>query len=50
MNKFNNIFGQILTLFPRNEFLEIVRDTNSSYGIKGFSYWDQFVAMIFCQF
>jgi hypothetical protein len=49
MNKFNNIFGQILTLFPRNEFLEIVRDTNSSYGSKGFSCWDQFVAMMFCQ-
>jgi hypothetical protein len=49
MNKFNNIFGQILDLFPRAEFYELVRKTNSSYGTKGFSCWSQFVAMMFCQ-
>ena len=49
MNKFNNIFGQILNLFPKSEFLELVRDTNSARSTKGFSCWDQFVAMMFCQ-
>jgi hypothetical protein len=49
MNKFNNIFGQILNLFPRYEFFELVNETKSSFGTKGFSCWDQFVAMMFCQ-
>ncbi len=49
MNKFNNIFGHILNLFPRNEFFELVRETRSSFGTKGFSCWDQFVSMMFCQ-
>jgi len=49
MNKFNNIFGQILNLFPKSEFLELVRETNSARSTKGFSCWDQFVAMMFCQ-
>jgi hypothetical protein len=49
MNKFNNIFGQILDLFPKLEFLELVRETQSARGTKGFSCWDQFVAMMFCQ-
>ncbi|MBN2029145.1 IS4 family transposase [bacterium] len=49
MNKFNNIFGQILDLFPKLEFLELVHETRSAWGTKGFSCWDQFVAMMFCQ-
>ena len=34
MNKFNNIFGQILNLFPIWEFLELVKETNSAYKTK----------------
>ena len=49
MNKFNNIFGQILDLFPKLEFLELVRETQLARGTKGFSCWDQFVTMMFCQ-
>lgn len=49
MNKFNNIFGQILDLFPKVEFLEVVLETQSTRGNKGFSSGDQFVAMMFCQ-
>jgi hypothetical protein len=49
MNKYNSIFGQILSLFPRWQFESFVRETHSSKGIKGFSCWDQFVSMIFCQ-
>ena len=49
MNKFNNIFGQILNLFPKLEFIELVRETQSARGTKGFSCWDQFVAIMFCQ-
>lgn len=49
MNKFNNIFGQILKIFPRTRFEVFVKETNSSVRTKGFSCWDQFVAMLFCQ-
>ncbi len=37
MNKFNNIFGQIFNLFPRYEFSQLVHDTESDFGSKGFS-------------
>ena len=49
MNKFNNIFGQILKIFPRTRFEIFVKETNASVNAKGFSCWDQFVAMLFCQ-
>jgi len=49
MNKFSSIFGQILTLFPRWQFESFVRETKSARHSKGFSCWDQFVAMLFCQ-
>jgi len=49
MNKFNNIFGQILKLFPRSRFEFLARSTGASINAKGFSCWDQFVAMLFCQ-
>ena len=49
MNKYNSIFGQILKIFPRLQFDVFVRDTHASKYSKGFSCWDQFVAMLFCQ-
>jgi hypothetical protein len=49
MNKFSSIFGQLLTLFPRLEFESFVKQTKSARHTKGFSCWDQFVAMLFCQ-
>ena len=49
MNKFSSIFGQILHLFPKREFFDNVCDTHADRGTKGFSCWDQFVAMMFCQ-
>jgi len=49
MNRFSSIFGQILHLFSKREFFEMVRATQSERGAKGFSCWDQFVAMLFCQ-
>ena len=49
MNKVNNVFGQILQLFPRSEFIELVYETKSEKGSKGFSSWSQFVANMFCQ-
>lgn len=49
MNKYNSIFGQILKIFPRTQFEIFVKETMSSRNSKGFSCWDQFVAMLFCQ-
>lgn len=49
MNKYNSIFGQILKIFPRLQFEAFVRETKASQNTKGFSCWDQFVAMLFCQ-
>lgn len=49
MNKFNSIFGQILQIFPHQDFVRAVRETRAEKGVKGFSCWGQFVAMVFCQ-
>jgi len=44
-----SIFGQIMRLFPRSEFQRTVRRHDAERAAKGFSCWDQFVAMMFCQ-
>jgi len=49
MSRFSSIFGQILRLFSKREFFEAVYATQAERGAKGFSCWDQFVAMLFCQ-
>jgi hypothetical protein len=49
VNKFNSIFGQILQVFDKRDFLQAVRDTKAERAAKGFTCWDQFVAMLFCQ-
>jgi hypothetical protein len=49
MNQFSSIFGQILQIFSKRDFYEAVRETKSEKGAKGFTCWEQFVAMLFCQ-
>ena len=49
MIKFCSMFSQILKLFPRLEFESLVRRTRAERHARGFSSWDQFVAMLFCQ-
>jgi hypothetical protein len=49
MNKFSSIFGQILQIFSKKEFYRAVIETKAERGAKGFTCWQQFVAMIFCQ-
>jgi len=49
MNKFNSIFGQILKVFPWLQFDVLAKEAGASRNIKGFSCWDQFVSMMFCQ-
>ena len=49
MNKFSSKFGQVLQIFSKKEFCLAVRETQSERSTKGFSSWNQFVAMLFCQ-
>jgi hypothetical protein len=43
------MFSQLLKLFPRTEFLALVKRTHAERHARGFTCWDQFVAMLFCQ-
>lgn len=42
-------FAQLLSLIDRAAFARAVRAHQAERGAKGFSCWDQFVAMLFCQ-
>jgi len=44
-----SLFSQLIGLFSRIEFHRIVVKHNAERYSKGFSSWDQFVAMLFCQ-
>lgn len=49
MNATGSLFSQILSLFQRSDFARHVRELKAEHRAKGFSSWDQFVAMSFCQ-
>jgi len=49
MVRTGSLFSQILSLFQRPDFARHVRQFKAEYRSKGFSSWDQFVAMLFCQ-
>jgi len=44
-----SLFSQILSLFDHNDFADIVHKHKAERHTKGFTCWDQFVAMLFCQ-
>lgn len=45
----NSLFAQILRDIDKNRFRTLVSQTGADKGAKGFTSWDQFVAMLFCQ-
>ncbi len=49
MIRTGSLFSQILALFQRSSFVHHVRELKAEYHARGFSSWDQFVAMLFCQ-
>jgi len=49
MNRTGSLFSQVLSVFQRSNFARHVRDLKAEYRAKGFSSWDQFVSMLFCQ-
>jgi hypothetical protein len=42
-------FAQVLSLVNRHEFEKIVHRHNGERAAKGFTCWEQFVAMLYCQ-
>lgn len=44
-----SIFSQILKIFPRGEFEQVATGHKGERHARGFTCWDQFVAMLFCQ-
>lgn len=49
MPRFCSIFSQLLQLFPRTEFQQLVQAHGAERHARGFTCWGQFVAMLFCQ-
>lgn len=49
MTRFCSIFSQLLQLFPRSAFQQAVVATRAERHARGFTCWEQFVAMLFCQ-
>jgi hypothetical protein len=44
-----SLFSQLIAVFNRNQFYRLVMQYKAERYSKGFSSWDHFVAMIFCQ-
>jgi len=44
-----SLFSQILQIIPRVSFSRLVHECRAERHAKGFSSWDQYVAMLFCQ-
>ena len=49
MNTHSSLFSQILSIVSKDDFYRIVAKHKAQKHAKGFSCWDQFVAMMFCQ-
>jgi hypothetical protein len=49
MIRTGSLFSQILSLFQRSDFARHVREFKTEHRAKGFTSWEQFVAMLFCQ-
>lgn len=44
-----SVYSQLLQLFSRTQFARAVKSHKAERNAKGFSSWEQFVAMLFCQ-
>lgn len=49
MNRYCSMFSQVLKLFPRAEFNAIAHAYGGERHARGFTCWQQFVSMLFCQ-
>ena len=48
MTRVSSIFSQMLQLFSRHEFEQVVAEHRTQRHARGFTCWGQFVAMLFC--
>lgn len=48
MNRVCSVFRQILNVFSRSEFEQLARREGGERHARGFTCWDQLVAMLFC--
>jgi hypothetical protein len=46
---FSSFFQQMLSFFPRKEFDVLVREHGAERHARGFTSWEQFVSMLYCQ-
>ena len=44
-----SLFSQLIAIFNRRKFYELVYEHGAERYSKGFSSWDHFTAMLFCQ-
>jgi hypothetical protein len=44
-----SLFSQLVALFNKTQFYHLVKKHKAERYSKGYSSWDQFVAMLFCQ-
>ncbi|MCK4993728.1 MAG: IS4 family transposase [Candidatus Omnitrophica bacterium] len=49
MSHYNTVLGQMLKMFSRHEFQNLVSQTKSEYHARSFSSWNHFVSMLFGQ-
>ena len=49
MIRVTSLFSQLLQHFSRTEFASLVKKHNAEKNAKGFTCWNQFVSMMFCQ-
>ena len=49
MNRCTSLFSQMLGLVSKEDFSGRVKEFGADRNSKGFSSWDQFVSMLFCQ-
>ncbi|MCK4789710.1 MAG: IS4 family transposase [Desulfobacteraceae bacterium] len=49
MVRCESLFSQLVALFNRNQFYQLVIKHKAERYSKGFNSWDHFVAMLFCQ-
>jgi hypothetical protein len=49
MTQVRSVYSQLLQLFSLGQFARAVTHHQAEHNAKGFSSWEQFVAMLFCQ-
>jgi hypothetical protein len=49
MVRYASLFSQLVALFSKPKFYGLVRNHGAERYSKGYSSWDHFVAMLFCQ-